>query len=239
MIFESNATGKKIEILLPEGKTPIISLSGGADSTLLLYLVGVSNPGTLVDVVCCDVTYKGGNAQRVKDIVDKVEDMLGYKVVRDITVLPVRDNERLTNILREYMVESSTDEKVYITGITKAPPKDAVVVSEMDEVSVNPHDTCDEAYRIFNGAKPVHSVVSFPAISEDEVNLYTPMINIDKVTVYALYNELEILELYDMTRSCESGNEIETNNFKDTCNKSDDWWCMERQWSEEEYKRLT
>lgn len=58
-----------------------------------------------------------------------------------------------------------------------------------------------------------------------ENKFYHPFINIDKKDIKEMYNEFGVLdELFPVTRSCESSTELDHH-----CGKC--WWCEERMWA--------
>ena len=58
----------------------------------------------------------------------------------------------------------------------------------------------------------------------------TPWINYDKKDIANIYKQLDIMELFSMTRSCEN----KTFDFTKHC--AECWWCIERKWGFGKYE---
>ena len=65
---------------------------------------------------------------------------------------------------------------------------------------------------------------------DEKFPMVRPFISHDKRKVAELYHHYDIMELFDITRSCENRNGPALNDFEDHC-ETECWWCYERRWA--------
>ena len=96
---------------------------------------------------------------------------------------------------------------VIYTGFTTPPPEDAIVTYDTE--------AC------YGGQRELG--VKYETYHRDG-RIYMPFANIDKKGIAKLYKDLEVEDLYSVTRSCESLTLIGGH-----CGQC--WWCKERIWA--------
>lgn len=179
--------------------------SGGADSTLLLYLLMkfTKNP---IKVYTIGVSEKGRtNAITTAKVIEKciqltsnenVEHIVTYGPAKDVYKRPQKD--LLFRRIRVLYSGMTKNPPLEITNKFKDPLPDAQIR--------NPKEEREEIYR---------SV------------FYRPFTNKNKKDICNLYEYFGVLEeLFPLTHSCESG--YGKLNYFDHCGNC--WWCEERKW---------
>lgn len=224
---------KDINLTIPEQFTKIaINCSGGADSSLLLYLLGyvikdrevpsikvVTSKNVLIDDTLMQV-------DRVKRIIDKVHELHGFEYISEHLVHDINvPTDRGVNIGKLF------DDKVIdvmFAGVTMSPAEGPVMV-EMETGGYSDITTYGPAERrrtdksswfvSYNGIDNHHGANAF----------CSPFNSVDKRTIAELYERYNLIStLHPLTRSCEGIAEV-TNYFTEVC--GDCWWCLERKWA--------
>ena len=189
-----------------------ISFSGGADSSLLLYILMKYSKDPIHVFTCI-----GSNTRHIlksaSNAIDKIIDLTeNYNVYHHYHF--VKEDNRIKELFKQQIqfVENKTIKWLY-TAITKNPPFE--IQRSFKEPSRENHER--------------HPLIERPVYMEHQP-IYMPFTNIDKQTVAKMYKELDILEsLFPVTRSCESLTLTEGH-----CGEC--WWCEERLWG---FGRLT
>lgn len=245
-------------------KTFGIRVSGGFDSSLMLYLLAKSLSENNSDAVVYPMTIKKWNttdnewfdaadtfiyADKVIEWVRKkfpkvnIQDSL--KRGAEFWWIPcvINGQDRgsylnTQNMLSAYLnwlnvtkylwdnPDTTTDTLLYCeyTGTTKNPPL------HLTDFPGSPESHRDDP-------KPNAIVPGSPTVTyfDDYFCEYEPFRNADKRLTFWLANELGILQdLLELTRSCEGG-PVETEKFTKECGVC--WWCLERQWGYQNYKK--
>lgn len=180
-----------------------ILCSGGADSSLLLYIL-MKNISTPIHIFTC--TNKKKNYSNLSVI---------NKVIT--TCIELTKNNNVFHHI--HFVEEQTEDNMYLyshfklikilyTGITRNPP------TEITDTWNQPNTEHEERN---------------PNIQRDFYHrndtFYTPFHRVNKKVIAEMYKELDLLtSLYPLTRSCE--HELLTEGHCGEC-----WWCLERQWA--------
>lgn len=199
-----------VEIPIIEEGNVGIAVSGGADSALLLYILMnhlSKNQKLFVYTLAKSPTFYSSAVYSNK-VINYCIDNLNFKNIEH----NIRYLENQTHdILYEPMLEDFNNNKIskFYSAVTANPPKKIADSFCGSESNVCHNDRNPEIYRdIFRGN---HSV--------------TPFTNVDKKKINEMYKSLELFDLFNLTKSCESY-EIE---YKNThCGKC--WWCKEREW---------
>jgi 7-cyano-7-deazaguanine synthase in queuosine biosynthesis len=185
-----------------------VSVSGGADSAILLYmLMKYSEPDTTIHVISCGSEQKHYMHPRYAyNVIEQCMRLTGFKNVKQhVFFLDVQTRQDWLKGTTEYF-DNKTVKLIY-SGVTATPPVE-VCESFNGEIGLE-----------LNGLREPHIVrqVYYPKI-------YAPFTNIDKQQVAEFYKSEGVLEtLYPYTRSCE--NLAMTEGHCGTC-----WWCQERKW---------
>lgn len=180
-----------------------ISSSGGADSSILLYILMKYAKGPIHVFAC-------GNGRT------NFQETLGSLTVLNWCINKTNrkdvffhahwvDFKQMHNMFNRDLIKNLDLSMIY-TGFTKAPPEDAII--DFDR---------EASYGEVEKLGVVH-----PTYYE-KGKIYSPFANINKKVIATLYKELEVEELYSVTRSCENLKLIAGH-----CGKC--WWCKERIW---------
>lgn len=193
-----------LTLKLWRGRSGILC-SGGADSTLLLYLLMqyTNNP---INIYTIGVSEKGRtNAITTAKIIEKCIQLTSNENIEHIVTYGSA-SDLYKRSQKDLLFRKIS---VLYSGMTKNPPLE--VTNNFrdplpDEQIRNPKESRQEIYR---------SV------------FYRPFTNKDKKDICELYKEFGVLdELFPLTHSCEGG--LNKLNHFDHCGKC--WWCEERKW---------
>lgn len=226
MVYESN---DHVVDFLPEKvindlrnyDTVAISLSGGSDSALILFMLCEEiSKGTI------DVSIQPKCVQDMpnlhlasQSIIEQYRKMYPSVVIKDLVYLPEVNSEKLSDSKRNYyFLKLDTMYKLQNTftfvGTTSQPPLSVLTTSRYgfdrilkDRPVVG--DDGDYSYEPYN---------------------YQPFIHVDKRFVADMYRKYNLMEtIYPLTKSCTNSDKILTENFTKPCKKC--WWCAEKKWA--------
>lgn len=235
----SDSFGQEVDFEFPETKQIAVNCSGGADSSILLYMVcdWVKNhsPETRVNVLSCSNDFKHRwNGRKAADVINYTIDRLRFDPI-DLHYTYYRDFQD-EKYFHDIEPKLFADERVdlIVSGITSNPRVEAHVESSEGEMV----DLAVEALPIRNtdNAPTLH-------INDHGHRHWTPFINVDKRWIAAMYVEYDVMDMFDLTRSCESVPDPRTNNETDRAHAADFdpnfehepcgtcWWCLERKWA--------
>jgi 7-cyano-7-deazaguanine synthase in queuosine biosynthesis len=191
-----------------------LSLSGGADSSLLLYIL-LANKKETLEVFTLASDLKGRTSAKIAaNVIDKCIELTGNnKINHHVVYVDMQNDDKLFRLPREMIVENKIN--IMYTAVTANPPKD-IADNFLTPIENSEHTKRDPAiYR--------------PIINS---NWCFPFFNIDKIKIAEMYESLGLIDtLFPLTRSCEL--EYPPSNFLGHCDKC--WWCKERFWG---FKRL-
>lgn len=180
-----------------------ISCSGGADSSLLLYIL-MKHATCPIHIFTCSSKKKNySNLPIVQSVIQQCMELTGNRNIHHHTHFV---EEQTGNNF--YLFSHFKLIKVLYTAITQNPPLE--VTDTWNELSTeheerNPNIQRDLYHR--------------------NNTVYTPFHRINKKTIAEMYTELDLLtSLYPLTRSCE--NEEWRQGHCGNC-----WWCKERFWA--------
>lgn len=196
-----------VEIPIVDGPVGI-SCSGGADSSLLLFLLMSNVTAPLhIFTLANNVNFRS-SAVVSATVIEKCIQLTGNI---NITHHTSYTTEQTIDQLFTYPDKFHAENKVnwLYTGITASPPK------HVSDTFAGPENNTEQQFRD-------------PSIQQNIFNFHhiRPFYNIDKRKIREMYDQLGLLEtLFPFTRSCEhvSGTE-----YYDHCGKC--WWCKEREW---------
>jgi 7-cyano-7-deazaguanine synthase in queuosine biosynthesis len=202
-----------LEIPLVDGKVGL-SMSGGADSSLLLYIL-LSNKKETLEVFTLASDLKGRiSAKIAANVIDKCIELTGNNNVNHhVVYVDSQNDEKLFRLPLEMLSESKIS--MMYTAITANPPK------EIADNFLTPVDNSQQSIRD-------------PSVFRPIINgkWCRPFFNIDKIKIFEMYESLMLIDtLFPLTRSCELENPLP--NFLGHCDNC--WWCKERFWG---FKRL-
>lgn len=228
-IYEDIEIEQKVSIIIPDG-TIAISLSGGLDSTALLFLIGkyitdlklenkiklkpvhsvskqLSNSLAITQKIVDDFTKRYHNV-----ITDDLE-IFGY----DETIYKTSTKNAAHNIFYNNLYKDNPDLKSIITALTSLPERN---IAESWGV-----EYFDE--RRVNKVRDVH------VIYEQGAYAYKPFINNNKKLISSLHKFLNLnVEYIKETWSCTFYSN-RTKNFTEPCKKC--YHCLEKYWAFGQY----
>lgn len=202
-----------VSIPLFDGKVGL-SMSGGADSSLLLYIL-LSNKKETLEVFTLAADLKGRTSAKIAaNVIDKCIELTGNNNVNHhVVYVDSQNDEKLFKLPHEMLSENKIS--MMYTAITANPPK------EIADYFLTPIENSEQNKR----DPSIHR----PIINYDWC---FPFFNIDKIKISEMYKSLELIDtLFPLTRSCELENPPP--NFLSHCDNC--WWCKERFWG---FKRL-
>ena len=192
-----------------------VSVSGGADSALLLYLL-MSNHNDKIYICTTAAENKyHRNANRVPGVIKYCSERTGHTNYEH-RVTPVYEQtlDNVTADLKDLLHKDIIS--CYYNGTTKNPPPE--VVSSF----VSKDGPVDN--RTPDGKRP-------EKLFDGKINI--PFANIDKKGIAALYEENNLMDLFVLTSSCEWQDDTMKHlpgidPKVEQCGHC--WWCEERQW---------
>jgi 7-cyano-7-deazaguanine synthase in queuosine biosynthesis len=188
-----------------------ISVSGGADSALLLYFLLKYSKDRLHIFTLADGTKQITGAKSAVNVVYKCAQLTGnYNFEHHIDYSPDFIDTYIERLPFEYLDKKEFN--VLYAGITNLPPKTDRMTFSKDfyHEMRNPDENRDVFRYGFS---------------------YIPWTNIDKKKIAEIYKEYNLLDsLFPITRSCE-WNEIIGGQSPGMEHCGDCWWCNERQWA--------
>lgn len=185
-----------------------ITVSGGADSAVLLYIL-LKNTTQPVHIYSFLSDAKGEVVEPVVDrVVARCVELSGNNnIVHHKERIPVQTPKVLALTLKERIEQGEISIAYY--GSTKFPPLDVINTFEekLDEELLNARGSGVD--------RDIYMVNNY---------FYRPFINLDKKDISKLYSSLDLLDsLYPLTRSCENIYSPDKH-----CGKC--FWCEERHW---------
>ena len=208
-------------------KGPIgISCSGGADSSLLLYLLMQYSSDKLHIFTTGNNDRNRYNVIVANNIIEKCIQLTGNSnIEHHSSYCKTQTPENLWPKLQKYHVILNNEQNpinIIYTGLSANPPEEITNAFGMETT---------QTARNSNEQRDTLN------IDESIPNKYwcTPWTNINKKVIAKMYKELNLLDsLFPITRSCEYENIFE--HLKDVpdpgighCNNC--WWCQERKWA--------
>jgi 7-cyano-7-deazaguanine synthase in queuosine biosynthesis len=178
-----------------------ISVSGGADSAVLLYFLLKHSTDRLHIFTLADGTKNITGAKAAMNVVYECARLTGnYNFEHHIDYSPDYIDTYVERLPFEYLDKNEFN--VLYAGITNVPP-----VEERNEFYGNFYE--DTRYNFS----------------------YIPWTNYDKKKIAEIYREYELLDnLFPVTRSCEWNEFVSSKDpGMDHCGEC--WWCNERQWA--------
>lgn len=220
------ADNQEVEFYIPEKYKKIaINCSGGADSSILLYmtikfLIDNNRTDTKVCVLTCSNDLKGRwNSKNATKVIDFVIESTKTNFI-DKHISYYRDLQK-TEYFHEVEFDLFKNNKIDIilSGVTANPPVDSMVTNIQNEVINLSHEALQERN---SKLQPVW-------YEQQNGTWYNPFINVDKKMIAAIYDFYNVTDtLLPLTRSCESIEE-DKEKYNEPCGTC--WWCLERKWA--------
>lgn len=227
----SDDYGQTIDFDIPtEYKKIAVNCSGGADSSILLYMVAKylkdnNRTDTALSVLTCANDFKHRwNARKAADVINYTIDKLEWNQF-DMHYAYYRDRQDVT-YFHQVEIGLFKDQRVdlIVSGITSNPVEPGPIFVE---------DANNEQVDIVATGLPERNTGGVaPTFRKNERGVwYTPFENVDKRFVAAMYEQNDAMDLFPLTRSCEGVPDGSYNpEFEKTpCGTC--WWCLERKWA--------
>lgn len=195
--------------------------SGGVDSTLLLYLLGLQYPDRNVFAVTaghCGSNNWPIHIEYAQKVFDRVSKELGYGAINYHVVHYLDDNEshHCNQVMKTW-----PHIDCWLIGQNAAPPKGSTTKDAHDR----PHDlydTCPLPHRKTNLGEEWAEQHGRP--------IYRPLLRLNKKEIVCEYKRRSVYHLIEHTRSCPKvWPAHHANDFVKHCGEC--WWCLERKWS--------
>lgn len=193
-------------IKLPQAKNIGIKMSGGADSSLVAYLVvdRISKDGVDTKIHPIIIVEEEAPFQEIfaSTVIEFIERSHRFKFERPkVSHHPVGHDK--IKKLRQVESELRGQLDMMVSGVTQSPNP-----IEFDE----------------SGGPDENRRGKFPEIWDGW--MYTPFVNMDKKDIARIYQQYGLIDtLFPLTRSCVAA----TTDFSKHCGKC--WWCKEREWA--------
>jgi tRNA(Ile)-lysidine synthase TilS/MesJ len=196
-----------------------IKLSGGADSSMVCYMLVKYLKETRPDVTIYPITAvvlaKPYQKIFAKQIVNKISELLDYKNFGEHFVAYTKTREsheclEVQKTLLNWLYDTNRID-MHLNGISAVPN-----IEDAPELCKEIEETGPTDNRFKE------------TIKKNQRNgiAFSPFINTDKKGIAEYYTNLGVLEeLFPLTRSCEE----KTTDFTQHCGNC--WWCKERYWA--------
>lgn len=185
------------------------SISGGADSAVLAYILAKYAPGPLKFYSFVSEQKFKRVEKYSKQVISKVMELTGNdNISHHIKVFDSQDYVKLMSFLMDKVLIKEVD--IMYLAVTETPPVD--VLESFNEKMKS---------AVFNLREP--GVIK-DVYTRNRME-YNPFRNINKQGIKNIYDELGLLDsLYPLTFSCEALQDVQEH-----CEKC--WWCEERKWA--------
>lgn len=228
-------------------KLVTISLSGGADSASLLYLVLKHFPEIEIIPVTCRDQNAPKDADAAVQIVQWMRKEFPNNKLRDIQVFDF--NDKTEDFVSFEDVDKTIEKYPQFSGMRRTQVSKIIQVDKinweimqqnpgavrLDGMTRNPPTKIMKKLGFYNKAerrrdKELPLVKEYRKYKESEfLNIYQAYANVDKKFVAGVYKDNGLMEtLFPMTRSC-VGTARQTDNFTKECHQC--FWCHERKWA--------
>jgi len=201
-------------IIEPIGYNVGIKLSGGVDSSIIAYLLGLYKKNVR-DINIAPIT--AVNAAKpwqdffAKRVVEFIEKDLGIKFADHIIPAERADPNAYTEFQEKMMRD------LYASK---------TIDCHFNGINLNPSIDLDPT-RKFTYARERDQDGSIKQTVNKKGNIFSPLANIDKRGIAEIYHQYGLMDnLFPLTRSCENKFKAYTDpHCGDGC-----WWCLERSW---------
>ena len=193
-----------------------VNLSGGTDSAMLLYLLAKEQkditiyPLTLVDIE------RPTNIWNAREVLLYIRDKFPDVDIKDI-------------VSEEFSKAENPEKRYWHIKFTDRMRKEIPLDILCHGRTSNPPYEEAKKNNLLDKREIVRDHDNHEAILKGNSQLtYSPFVNVDKRFLKELYEELDIMELFNLTASCISKSS-ETDHFTKACRTC--WWCREKLWS--------
>ena len=206
-----------------------ISLSGGADSALLAYLI-MNNTNADIFFTTQIRMWKTRPWQKyvARNVVSWFENRFSNRIVHLENFVPPEMEEPNTTYITDEYGKSKPGNRIILRAYNEYVAHTYNLDAWYAGVNLNPREDLEGAPIDRNA--PIIS----PVLIHMGIPVHHPFINVQKDWIVRRYIENNLIDLFDITRSCEG--EFENLNYTNyepsttvpTCEKC--FWCLERAW---------
>jgi 7-cyano-7-deazaguanine synthase in queuosine biosynthesis len=230
----SDNYGQTIDFNIPEEYNKIVvNCSGGADSSVLLFMIAKylkdnNRTQTKLSVLTCANDKKHRwNARKAADVINYIIDKLKWNQfdMHYVYYRDVQDVKYFHEVEAKLFLDGRVD--LIMGGITSNPNIPGPLLVE---------SASGEKIDIVKEALPERNTKGkeIDMKKNGTVAWYAPFINVDKRFVAAMYKQNNVMDMLNLTRSCEAipdvSNKKYNPEFENTpCGNC--WWCLERKWA--------
>ena len=232
LIFQDPNSTQVVKIKIPKKYKKIaVNCSGGADSSILLYIlvkyIKDKNIDAKISVITCSTDVKDRwTGRKAEAVINFIIENVGSGII-DMHYNYFRDRpktEYFHDVESTLLADKRAD--VIVSGITSNPPPDTFV-KNIDGSLIN---LSDNAVSARDGNQ--HEIRYLSPYNTGD--FWSPFANVDKRFVAFLYDKYAVRDtLFPLTRSCENKTPLEQTfdpQFEETvCGTC--WWCLERKWA--------
>mgnify|MGYP006125926275 CR=1 FL=1 len=229
MILHSDDGTQSINFDIPKRYNKIlVNCSGGADSAIVLYMVvdylmkNNRTNATVSAATCANDFKHRWNARKAADVINWIIAHTGFANF-DMHYTYYRDKQN-TEYFHE--IESRLGQagqaQIIIGGLTNNPVVEASV-RDINNIEVDLIATGMSDRNVGDAEKDL----DYGSNSA----FYKPFHKVDKKFVASMYNQYDVMPLFDLTRSCEviPEGEFDPEFEEKPCGEC--WWCLERKWA--------
>lgn len=212
---------KTINIDIPQKyNNVLIKMSGGADSSLLAYLLcqykKYHRPEINLHALTVDNIQKKFQVHRSKNVINWLQNNFNFQFVNHFTT--ECNDQQYNDVLDSFVNEIMNNHLgvgACFQGITMNPPRNELAHQGGGSEERDPLDSGEEKQEIYYYPHKTH---------------YWPFFNIHKKHLAEIYHHYNLIDtLFPMTRSCEGYPDLNGFiNLDKHCGEC--WWCAERKW---------
>lgn len=206
-----------------------ISLSGGADSALLAYLV-IENTDADIYFTTQIRMWKTRPWQEyvARDVVHWFQRRYTNRIEHLTNFVPPELEEPVSPLIPDEYGKLKPGNRIILRAYNEYVAHKHKLDAWYAGVNLNPSEALE-------GAPPDRNVAAIPSVlMHMGIPVHHPFINVQKDWIVRRYAENGIVDLFDITRSCEGEfDDLDYTNYKPyqsvpTCGKC--FWCREREW---------
>lgn len=198
---------KEVEVPIFSGPLGI-NCSGGADSSLLLYIL-MSNTNDLIHIFTM-----------ASDLKCRTNAIVTARVIEKIIQLTRNSNiEHHVRYVKEQTPENIAEKPIEYV-------RNNLITYWYSGLTANPSKEIADSFGK-NTEHHLRDPLVNRNIIRESIKKITPFTNVNKKIIAELYKELGLLDsIFDLTRSCEVSHRIDYLGHCGNC-----WWCKERNWA--------
>lgn len=228
-------------------KVCLISLSGGADSASLFYLISKYFPQVQLIPYTCKDENAHKDAEAAVKIISWMQEQFPNNNIQNTQIFNFNDRtedyvtyRQCDLVIRSYpqfsgMRRTQISKIIQIDNISRNLMKNLAGAVRIDGMTRNPPKKIMKRLNFYHKAErrrdqELPKVIEYRTKVDDPASaIYQPYANVDKKFVAGVYKDNNLMEtLFPLTRSC-VGTARQTDNFTRECHQC--FWCYEKKWA--------